>query len=117
MIFIALFVIIAIVVVGLNLHNNSNLENIKEYVITSGCSNYTYSRGSYKALCEDKILEVKNSFTIDLEKNSVEILYSDIKKTDIKKQNIIINETTKLEFKLEDEAKEFYNDLNERLNK
>jgi hypothetical protein len=101
MIFIALFVIIAIVVIGLNLHDTSNLEKIQEHLKTNNCKEYVYSKGSYKALCEDRVLEVHNSFFVDLQKNSKDFDYKSINSLEIKKKNIIINGNDKLEFKLE----------------
>ncbi len=115
MIFIAVFVIIAVVVIGLNFHDSSNLEKIENHLKQENCAEFFYSRGSYKALCENRVLEIQNSFSVDLEKDSKEIYYKDIKNLEIQKQNIIINDNKKLEFKLEDEAKNFYKDLKNKL--
>ena len=116
MIFIALFVFIAIVVIGLNLHDSSNLEKIKEHLNVNYCNDYIYSRGSYKAFFDDKVLEVQNSFLVNLQKNSKEIYYKDIKDLKIKKNSLLINENKeKLEFKLENEAKEFYEKLKRKI--
>lgn len=117
MIFIALFVLIAIVIIGLNLHDSSNLEKIEQHLKNSSCSEVIYSKGSYKALCEDKILQIENSFTIDLQKNSKTIYYHDITSAIVKKENIIVNEKEKLEFKLEDEALKFHEALEKKLEK
>lgn len=80
MIFIGLFLIIAIVVISLNIHNHSNLDKIEEYLNSTNCKEYIYSRGSYKALCEDSLVEIENSFVVDVNKNLKTIKYKDIKK-------------------------------------
>lgn len=117
MIFIGLFLFIAIVVIGLNMHDNSNLKTIEEYLQKNDCKEYIYSRGSYKALCNDKLIEIQNSFTIDLEKNSKYFNYKDINSIDIEKLKIIVNDKDSLEFKQKEEIEKFYNELTQRLNK
>ena len=70
MIFIGLFLLIVVVVMALNIHNHSNLDEIEKYLNSQNCKEYIYSRGSYKALCEKNFLEVKNSFNVDIKNNS-----------------------------------------------
>ncbi len=59
MIFIGLFLFIAFVVILLNLYNHSNLDKIEKYLQKSNCTEYSYSKGSYKALCEDSFKELR----------------------------------------------------------
>ena len=115
MIFIALFLFIAVVIVALSKHNSSNLKEIESYIKNENCNNYTYSKGSYKALCDEKILEISNSFSVDIEKNSKEYLYKNIKNIDVQNLNIILNDKQKISFKQKDEVYDFYEKLKHRL--
>lgn len=115
MIFIGLFLFIAVIIVALNMLNSSNLESIKEYIVSKNCENIIYSKGSYKALCKDNILEVSNSFTVDLEKNSSTIDYKDIKNIEVQDYKLVINDNMKIKFATEDEAIIFYNSLREKI--
>lgn len=116
MIFIGLFLFIVAVVIALNLHNNANLNKIEEYLVKSNCKNYIYAKGSYKAICENSFYEISNSFTVDIEKNSKVINYSDIKELKIKDLKIYIN-NEEFEFRTSDEIDLFYKELNSRLSK
>ena len=115
MIFIAFFMFIAIIAVSLSMHNSSNLSTIEEHLNFQNCKEYVYSKGSYKSLCEDRILEVSNSFTVDLEKNSKEYIYSDIKSITVNNLDLVLNEKDKLQFKQKDELYEFYEKLKKRV--
>jgi len=115
MIFIGLFLFIALIVLALNLFNSSNLSKIEEHINKQGCNSPIYSKGSYKALCENKILEVSNSFIVDLEENSKEYKYKDIKTIKIDKLDIIINEKEKIRFKEENNLNKFYEDLKKKI--
>ncbi|QKF78834.1 hypothetical protein [Arcobacter defluvii] len=116
MIFIGLFLLIAIVVISLNIHNHSNLHKIEEYLKKTDCNNYVYSRGSYKALCKDYLIDVSNSFIVDVEKNSKIIKYDDIKKLEIKELKILIDDYV-LEFADKNDLNLFNEKLKEKLNK
>lgn len=107
MIFIGLFGLIALIVVALNLYNTSNLEEIKEYLINQKCESIIYSKGSYKSLCDDKILEISNSFTVDLEKNSKIYKYDKIESVEIKNTNLILNNKDELKFSTKEELTNF----------
>ena len=79
MIFIVFFLIIVFIIIALNLHNQTNLNEIEEYLQKNNCQNIVYAEGSYKALCEDYLINVENSFTLDISKNSKIINYAQIK--------------------------------------
>jgi len=117
MIFIGLFVFIAIVVVGLNMYDNYNLQKIEDYINKEKCEKYIYSKGSYKALCQDKILEISNSFSIDIKQDKIEYNYKDIESIDKEKKNILINDRDKISFSKDEELENFYIQLEEKLNK
>lgn len=117
MIFIGLFLFIAFIVIGLNLYNQSNLNKIEDYLQKNNCQNITYSEGSYKAICEDYLIEVENSFTVDIDKNSKLINYSDIKNLEVNKLDIFINGSYKIKFKTEENLDLFFNNLEKKLNK
>ncbi|MDZ7817932.1 MAG: hypothetical protein U5K55_04625 [Aliarcobacter sp.] len=101
MIFIGLFLFIASIVIALNLYNQSNLNKIEEYLQKNNCQNIIYSNGSYKALCEDYFIVVENSFSLDINKNSKLINYTDIKNLEVNKSDIIVNGDYKIKFKTE----------------
>lgn len=117
MIFIGLFFVIVIIVMALNIHNHSNLDKIEDYLKTKNCPTYIYSKGSYKAICENDFLEIKNSFTIDIDKNSKSIVYKEIQNLKIKDLKLIINEDYIIDFADKNNLELFYNKLEEKLNK
>ena len=92
MIFIVLFFIIVFIVVALNMYDNSNLEKIENYITQEKCNKYIYTKGSYKALCEDRLIEIANSFSLDIKKDKKEYKYKDIRSIDKEKKNILIND-------------------------
>ena len=116
MIFIGLFLSITFVVIALNMYNHSNLAYIEEYLQNNNCQEYTYSKGSYKAFCDDYFIEVKNSFIVNLDENSNIFKYKDINNLEINQLNLIIN-THKISFKEKEEVAEFYKKISEKINK
>lgn len=67
MIFIGLFLFIVFVVIALNVYNHTNLAYIEDYLQKNKCEEYAYSKGSYKAFCDDYFIEIKNSFIVNLD--------------------------------------------------
>ena len=116
MIFIGLFLFIALVVMSLNIYNHSNLASIEEYLQKNKCEEYAYSKGAYKAFCSDSFVEIKNSFVVNLDENSNIFKYEDIKNVEINQLNLIIN-THKISFKEKEELDKFYKKLQEKINK
>ena len=116
MIFIGLFLFIALVVMSLNIYNHSNLASIEEYLQKNKCEEYAYSKGSYKAFCDDYFIEIKNSFIVNLDENSNIFKYKDINNLEINQLNLIIN-THKISFKEKEELDKFYKKLQEKINK
>ncbi|MDY0051718.1 MAG: hypothetical protein RBR65_04165 [Aliarcobacter sp.] len=117
MIFIGLFLFIAFIVIALNLHNQSNLDEIEKYLQNNNCQEITYSMGSYKALCDEYLIEIENSFTVDINKNSKSINYTNIKDLQIEKLNIIVNNDLKMKFKNQENLDLFFKNLEKKLNK
>jgi len=117
MIFIVFFGFIVIVVISLNIYDGYNLKKIEEYINNLNCEKYIYSKGSYKALCEDKLLEIPNSFNVDVKIDKKEFRYEDIKSLDIDKKSIMINDKEKISFSKEEELNSFYKKLEKNLNK
>ncbi len=115
MIFLILFAIIVIIIVALNIYDSSNLEKIKEYFKKNNCQNIIYAKGVYKGICDDKIIQIKNSFLVDLEQNRTSFKLSEIKQLDEKKLSIVINKNYKIEFKEEKNREIFYKDLKEKI--
>ncbi len=114
MIFIGLFLIIAIVVISLNIHNHSNLDKIEEYLNSTNCKEYIYSRGSYKALCEDSLVEIENSFVVNVNKNLKTIKYKDIKNIDTKETKLMVDDFV-FEFKDKNDLNLFLEKLKGKL--
>lgn len=111
MIFVGLFFLILIIAFSLNLHNSTNLDIIEESLIKENCKELVYSKGSYKALCDDSFKEVKNSFSVDIVKNSSEIKYKDIQNLKIVNMKIFINDNYSIEFKNKSDLDSFYEKL------
>lgn len=117
MIFIAVFGFIAFIVFALNIYDNSNLEKIENYITQDNCTKYIYTKGSYKALCEDKLIEISNSFSVNIKEDKIEYKYVDIKSIEKEERNIIINDKNKISFSKVEEVDKFYMQLEEKLNK
>ena len=117
MILIVLFLFIAVIVIALNMYNSSNLTEIENYIKNQKCENIVYSKGAYKSLCDDKILEVSNSFQVDIKKNSTMYYYKDIKNldVDVKKLELVVNDKDRVSFKTKDEVYKFYDELKKRI--
>ncbi|WP_210004250.1 hypothetical protein [Arcobacter lacus] len=118
MIFIGLFFGIITIVISLNVYNHINLDKIEDYLKTINCKDFIYSKGSYKAFCENNIIEIKNSFIIDLKNNQIlEIAYKDIKKLEERNENLYIstiNKDYKIEFKEKNDLKKFREKLDNK---
>lgn len=115
MIFVGLFFLIVLIALALNLHNNSNLNKIEEFLIKENCKELVYSKGSYKALCDDGFKEIKNSFSVDIEKNSIEIKYKDMQNLKITNMKILINDDYLIEFKNKSDLDSFYEKLEKKV--
>jgi hypothetical protein len=100
MIFIVLFILIAAIVISLNIYDNSNLEKIKLHLESNNCQNIIYSKGTYKAICLDKIVQIDNAFSVD-------------KKSLI----LLINDNYKIEFKKKENMERFYKNLEDIKNR
>jgi len=117
MIFLVLFAIIAIIVIALNMYDSSNLDMIKNHFEEKNCQNIIYSKGTYKGLCGDEVMQIKNSFSVDLEKNKTTFKLSKIEQLEKKELSIIINRNYNIVFKDEKNREIFYKNLKEKLNK
>lgn len=115
MIFIVFFGFIALIFLSLNWYDNSNLAKLEEYLKSQNCNDYIYSKGSYKAICGDKILLMKNSLVIDLEENKTVYLLNKIKDIKQEKNSILLDEDKKLDFNTKEDMEYFYNKLSKKL--
>ena len=116
MIFIGLFFFFSFVVIALNVYNHTNLAYIEDYLQKNKCEEYAYSKGSYKAFCDDYFIEIKNSFIVNLDENSNIFKYKDINNLEINQLNLIIN-THKIAFKEKEELDKYYKKISEKINK
>lgn len=117
MILIGLFLFIAFVVISLNVYNQSNLAQIEDYLQKNNCVEYIYSKGSYKAFCNDYFIEIKNSFVVNIDENSNIFKYKNINSLEINQFNILINKDYKISFKEKNEVDTFYKKISEKINK
>ncbi len=108
MIFLLLFLIIVIIVIFLNIHDNANLEKIKKHFKNSKCENIIYSKGKYKGICEDKVMQIENSFSVNLIQDENNIKFNKIKKINKNVLRIIINDNYKIEFKDKNNVELYY---------
>ncbi len=119
MIFIVLILFIVVIVIGLNIHDSNNLDKIRSFLEAKNCTHIYYGYGNYKALCQEKIQIVENSFTLDISKNQKEIKYDTIVNKELKKHKLILtlhnNTQEVLEFKEEKQAFEYDKKLQEKL--
>ena len=54
-----------------------------DYLKKNNCQEYTYSKGSYKAFCDNYFIEIKNSFIVNIDENSKIFKYKDINNLEI----------------------------------
>lgn len=116
MIFLVVIAFIAIVVILLNFKDSSNLEKIENYLKAQNCKSIVYSKGTYKGVCENKIIEVSNGFSVDLEKDKKVLEFANVNSLEKKNLNIIINKTYIIEFKENKNIEKFYKNLKEKIN-
>jgi len=117
MIFLIVFGVIAFIVITLNFIDNSNLEKIKTHLEVLKCDNIVYSKGYYKGICENKIIQISNGFSVDLENNKTSFRIDEIENLDIKELTIIINNSYNIEFKKKENMDTFYKILKEKRDK
>lgn len=116
MIFLVLVAIVAVIVITLNMIDNSNLEKIENHFKDKNCKNIVYSKGSYKGICSDQVMEIDNGFEVNLKDDKKVIKLKDIKKLDDRALTIIINDDYEIEFKDKKNKELFYKNLKEKLN-
>ncbi len=116
MIFLVVFGFISLIVIVLNVMDNSNLQKIENFFKSKNCQNIIYSKGSYKGICEDEVMEISNSFTVDLEKNKTIYKLNEIKNIEKKNMAIIINNSYTIKFKEKKNIDKFYKSLKEKIN-
>ena len=115
MVFLVIFGLVAVVFIGLNIVDSSNLEKIENHFKAKNCQNVIYSKGIYKGICKDKVMQISNGFSVDLEKNKTTFDLNKIKSLEEKDLKIIINNTYNIEFKDEENKNVFYKNLKEKI--
>lgn len=116
MIFLVVFGFIALIVIVLNVMDSSNLEEIENHFKSKNCQNIIYSKGSYKGICENEIMQISNSFKVDLEKNKTIFKLNEIKNIEEKNMSIVINNSYTISFKEKNNMDKFYKSLKEKIN-
>lgn len=97
--------------------DSSNVSMIEEFYKKNSCENIYNYKSRYKALCEGRVVIIKNQFNIDFDEN-VYIKYDDIK--NLKKENKTLfiknsNGEEKLYFKEKIDSDKFYDELKKRV--
>ncbi len=117
MIFLVFILFIALIVISLNIKDNSNLEMMENYLLKQNCKDIVYARGSFKAICDKKVVEIKNSFSVDLEKNKIVLDFNKINQIEKKDNTLILNKNHKLKFKTPKQRDVFYKELKKRIDR
>lgn len=75
MILLALFGLIVIVVIGLNMYDDYHISQIEKYYKANQCKAQSHFHGKYQAVCGNNIIIYKNSFSLDINKpqNNIDI--------------------------------------------
>lgn len=118
MIFIFIILFIALVVASLVYLDANNIEKIEIFLDQQNCKTIDYSNGVYQAVCADKVIIMKNGFTIDLG-DAKTIYYKTLKGVKIAPKKLILqsHKNFELNFKDETSTKEFLRKLEEKRNK
>ena len=117
MIFLILFGIIAVIVFALNIYDNSNLEKIRKYFEVNNCQNIIYSKGTYKGICKDAVLQIDNGFSVDVQNDKRIFNLNQINQINKDTLTIILNDSYKIEFKDKKNLELFYKNLKGKYNK
>lgn len=118
MIFIIFFSLIALVFIGLNFLDNSNISKIEAYFKAQQCETVSYVSGMYRGVCNDKIIVMKNAFSVDVSNPEKLIYYNDIKEITKKEKQLMIltkSEDVVLDFKDQADLDKFFNEVQNRL--
>jgi hypothetical protein len=117
MFFLIFFGLIVFIIIGLNSYNNTNLDKIQKHFEATKCQNIIYSKGTYKAICEDKVMQIDNNFSIDLKKDEKSIKLSEINEISKNNLTIVLNDSYMIAFKDKNNLEVFYKDLRGIINK
>lgn len=114
MVFLVIFGLIALIVIVLNVIDNSNLEKIQKYFEVNNCQSVIYSKGTYKGICKDELIQIDNSFSVDVINDKRIFKLNKIKKINKDNLTIIINDNYKIDFKDKNNLEVFYKTLKEK---
>jgi hypothetical protein len=119
LIFIILVLIIAAIFTGLNMYDNSNIEKIRVYLSNKNCTPTFYAYGTYKGVCPNELMMVKNSFSLNIEKNQIRVPYETVVNLKQENLNIIVDvnndeKNVVLKFKEKQNQITFYEKLQEK---
>ena len=118
MIIIILFGLVAAVFIGLNILDNSNIDKIEAHFKAQQCQSISYVSGSYRGVCQDKIIVMKNGFSVDTSKPQKLIYYKDITKINKQEKHLVIETASGnvlLDFKEQDDLNKFFNEVQNKL--
>ncbi|MEA1915676.1 MAG: hypothetical protein U9N30_10225 [Campylobacterota bacterium] len=93
MILLALFGLIVAVVMGLSFYDDYHISQIEKYYEDNQCKALSHYHGKYQAVCGNNIVMYQNSFSLDMEKPTLNISLSRITKIEdqIKQQTASTN--------------------------
>lgn len=115
MIFLVIIFFVVAVVVTLVYIDNTNIKKIENFLLEQNCKTIDYTRGTYQAICADKVLVIKNGFKVDLNEAKT-IYYKTLKDVQIqeRKLELVNHENVTLEFKDESSKEQFLEKLEEK---
>ncbi len=117
MFFLIFFAIVVLIVIALNAYDNSNLDKIQKHFEATKCQNIIYSKGTYKGICENKVMQIDNSFSVDLKKDEQSIKLDKIKEISKNNLTIVLNNNYEIVFKDKNNLEVFYKNLRGKINK
>lgn len=118
MIFIFFFGLIIAIFVGLNILDNSNINKIEAYFKAQECQTISYVSGEYRGVCRDKIILMRNAFSVDVSQPEKLIHYNEIQNIKRESNFLVIKtseDTISLDFKEPEKLEEFYISLENKL--
>ena len=115
MIFLVIIFFVVAVVVTLVYIDNTNIKKIENFLSQQNCKTIDYTRGTYQAICRDKVIVIKNGFKVDLNEAKT-IYYKTLKEVQPqeRKLQLINHENTTLEFKDDASKEQFLKKLEEK---
>lgn len=118
MIFLVIIGVVAAFVLMLVYIDSSNVKKIEDFLMHQKCKTIDYTKGSYQAICSDKVIVIENGFSIDLSKAKM-VYYKTLKDIEVQEKSLLLksNQNIPLTFKDESSKELFLKKLEEKREK